>query len=574
MEPKLPAMHVAKIERRHGERVYVSYLVRRSVREGKRVRHETVANVSRLPREAIQVLRRVLAGEPLVAAGEALAIERSLPHGHVAAVLGTLRALGLERLLARERSRERDLAVALICQRLLCPGSKLAATRQFRLTTLGEELGVGGAGEAEVLAALDWLGERQERVERALARRHLAPGGFVLYDLSTSYLEGTKCELAGLGYSRDGKRGTLQIAYGLVCAPDGRPVAVEVHPGGVHDHETLPTAVERVRQRFGIERVVFCFDRGMVTHAHIEMLRRRGVGWISALRAKQVQRLARAGELQLSLFDELSLVEIESADFPGERLVVCRNPLVAAERARKREALLQATEALLDEIRVRVERGTLQGRAAIGLTVGAVANRYRVKKHFELAIEDERFAFARKQAAIAEEAALDGIYVLRTSVAAGELAAPAIVRGYKQLARVERAFRTLKAPELELRPVYHRLAARVRAHVFLCMLAYYLAFELEQRLAELLFKDETPLPSLDPVAKAQRSPAANAKAQSKRTASGLPVHNFTDLLAALATLTRNRIRLHGADTSFDQLAEPTPFQRRALELLALNPRRL
>ncbi|MEX2612534.1 MAG: IS1634 family transposase, partial [Gaiellaceae bacterium] len=468
------AVHVATVKTRYKERTYVSHLLRRSYREGGKVKHETLGNLSHLPEGVIELVRRALAGEELVPVGEAFQIERSLPHGHVAAVLGTLRALGLERVLGRERSRERSLCVALVCQRLLRPGSKLAATRQFALSTLGEELGVEGASESELLAAMDWLLARQERIERALARRHLSPGGLVLYDLSSSYLEGRCCPLAELGYSRDGRRGKLQITYSLTCSPEGRPVAVEVFGGATHDDATLPQAVARLRQRFGIERVVFVGDRGMITQAGIETLAEHGFGWISALRAKQVQRLAREGELQLSLFDERSLAEISSASFPGERLVVCRNPHVASERARKREDLLRATERELAKVAHSVEapRGRLQRAPAglIGERVGRVVNRYKVAKHFALTIADGRFAYARKQAEIATEASLDGIYVLRTSVAAEELAAPAVVRAYKQLAKAERAFRAMKAPELEIRPVHHRLEQRVRAHVFLCML--------------------------------------------------------------------------------------------------------
>jgi len=572
------AVHVATVRTRYKDRVYVSHLLRRSYREGGKVKHETLGNLSHLPEGVIELVRRALAGEELVPAGEAFAIERSLPHGHVAAVLGTLRALGLERLLGRQRSRERDLCVALVCQRLLRPGSKLAATRQFALTTLGEELSVEGASEAELLSAMDWLIARQERIERALARRHLSPGGLVLYDLSSSYLEGRCCPLAELGYSRDGRRGKLQINYGLTCSPEGRPLAIEVVRGGLHDDATLPSAVERLQQRFGIERVVFVGDRGMITQAGIETLTEHGFGWITALKAKQVQRLAREGALQLSLFDERSLAEISSDAFPGERLVVCRNPHVAHERARKREDLLRATERELAKVVRSVDgpRGRLHGAraGAIGERVGRVCNRYKVAKHFTLRIEDGHFEYGRREEAIAAEAALDGIYVLRTSVAAAELAAPAVVRAYKQLAKAERAFRAMKAPELEIRPVHHHLEQRVRAHVFLCMLAYYVQFELEQRLAPLLFADEAPLAPADPVAPAQRSQAAKAKAQSKRTAEGFPAHSFPDLLTALSTLTRNRVRLRGAQASFEQLAQATALQSRAFDLLEVNPSRL
>ncbi len=572
------AMHVVTIKRRHGEREYASTLVRRSIREGKRVRKETVANLSRLPVEAIEAVRRVLAGETLVAAEDAFQVERSLPHGHVAAVLGTARRLGLERLLGRERSRERDLCLALVCQRLLRPGSKLSATRRFGLSTLGEELDVQGAGEAELLSAMDWLLPEQERIEAALARRYLTEGGLVLYDLSASYLEGRKCPLAALGYPRDGKKGKLQIQYGLCCSPEGRPVAVEVFDGKIHDDKTLPSALRRIKRRFGIERVVVCADRGMVTEANIETLREHGYDWITALRSPQVQALVETGALQLSLFDETNLAEIASERYPGERLVVCRNPQVARERARKREALLAATEQELAKVRSSVDnpRGRLHGKPAglIGERAGRVCNRYKVAKHFQLTIEDGRFAYARDEQAISEEAAVDGFDVLRTSVADDALTAQAVVRAYKLLAHAERAFRAMKSPELEIRPLHHRLEERVRTHVFLCMLAYAVRFEMEARLAPLLFTDDSPLAPADPVAPAQRSPAAKRKAGTKRTEDGLPVSSFRDLIDALATLCQNRIRLHGSQASFDQLTEQNDLQQRAFELLELNPNRL
>lgn len=571
-------MHVATIKRRHGDREYTSTLVRRSIREGKRVRKETLANLSRLPAEAIDAVRRVLAGETLVAPGEAFQIERSLAHGHVTAVLGTARKLGLERLLGRERSRERDLCLAMVCQRLLRAGSKLSATRQFGLSTLGEELAVEGASEAELLAAMDWLLGEQERIEAAFARRYLRPGGLVLYDLSASYLEGRKCELAALGYPRDGKKGKLQIQYGLTCSPEGRPVAIEVFDGKIHDDKTLPSALERLKQRFGIERVVVCGDRGMVTEANIETLREHGFDWITALRSPQVQALVEAGDLQLSLFDETNLAEIASERYPDERLVVCRNPHVARERARKRAALLAATETELAKVKASVEnpRGRLHGKPAglIGERAGRIVNRYKVAKHFQLTIEDGRFAYTRNEQAIKDEAALDGFYVLRTSVGGDELTTQAVVRAYKLLRHAERAFRAMKSPELEIRPIHHRLEDRVRSHAFLCMLAYTIRFELEQRLAPLLFTDDTPLAPTDPVAPAQRSPAAKRKAANKQTDDGLPVSSFRDLLDTLATLCRNRIRLRGTDAAFDQLTEQNELQRRALQLLELNPNHL
>jgi transposase len=565
-------MHVAKIERRHGARIYTYWLVRRSVREGKRVRHETVANVSKLQAAAIEALRRALAGETLVAAGELFATERSLPHGHVRAVLGAAQRLGLPRLLDRAPSRERSLALAMIVQRVLAPGSKLACTRQLSQSTLAEELALGEVDSDELYAALDWLLQRQERIEARLARRHLAEGTLVLYDVSSSYFEGRTCPLAQLGYSRDRRRGSPQIVYGLVCEPEGRPIALEVFAGAVHDDKTLRSQVEKLRRRFGLKTVVFVVDRGMITEANLEALRgEAGVAWISALKAPQVKKLVKEGALQLSLFDELNLAEVESIDYPDERLVVCRNPLVAEERRRKRDDLLQATEALLSPIKARVEAGTLRGAAAIGLAVGEVANKRKVKKHFQLEIEDDRFDYHRKQEQVDAEAALDGFYVLRTNVPGEQLSGPEVVRSYKALAQAERAFRTLKGPELELRPIHHRLEQRVRAHAFLCLLAYYLEWHLRKAWAELLFDDERPPLPDDPVAKRERSPEARRKASSKRTATGETCHSFRTLLAELALIVRNTNRVHGSQATFDTVTQSNDAQARALQLTELLP---
>ncbi len=560
-------MHVATIRRRHGERVYESHLIRRSVREGKRVRHETIANVSSLPPAALEALRRALAGQVLVDAAEAFEVERSLPHGHVSAVLAACRRLELARLLDRAPSRERSLVVAMVCQRLLEPGSKLACVRALAQSTLAEELEVGGASEDELYAALDWLSERQERIEDRLARRHLHAGESALYDLSSSYFEGRTCPLAALGYSRDGRRGTLQIVYGLLTDQAGRPVAVEVFDGSTHDHQTVPGQLDKLKHRFGLSELVLVADRGMVTRANLDKMRQsHGIDWITALKAPQVKRLARTGAFQPSLFDEQDLAEITSQDFPGERLVVCRNPLVAAERARKREALLAATEADLAPIRERVERGSLHDAAEIGLAVGEVIKRHRVKKHLALEIADARFDYQRKNEQIAAEAALDGIYVLRTSLAAGRLDTADVVRAYKQLKEVERDFRTLKGRELEIRPIHHRLEQRVRAHVFLCMLALYLEWHLRQAWRELTFHDEQPPRQADPVAKATRSPAARRKAQTKTTSAGQPAHTIRSLLAELRLQTRNTIRIGDSPASFTKHTTPTPLQAHALDL--------
>ena len=573
MAKRTGVVHVSTTRRHYKGKVYETTLLRRSYREGGKVRNETVGNLSHLPPEVIAAIRAMLAGRALVDLDADLAVERSLPHGHVAALLGVLRALDLERLISRQRCRERDLVVAMVCQRLLAPGSKLSATRRFAQTTLAEELGLGAVGEAELLAAMDWLLARQERIEGSLARRHLAGQGFALYDLSSSYLEGRCCPLAALGYSRDGVKGKPQITYGLTCSPEGRPVAIAVHEGNVADAQTLPAAVAALRERFGIEQIVFIGDRGMVTQAHAATLKAAGVAFVSALRSPQIRRLLAAGDLQLSLFDETDLAEIISAELPGERLVVCRNPALAAERARKREALLAATEAELAKVTAMVEgpRGRLRGAdaGAIGERVGRVINRYKVAKHFAVEIGEGRLAWRRKRAQIAAEAALDGLYVLRTTCPPEQLGSAAVVRAYKQLKMAERAFRTMK-DALEIRPIYHHLEGRVRAHAFLCMLAYYVAFELAARLAPLLFADETPLAPVDPVAPAQRSASARAKAGSARTREGLPASSLPDLLAELGTLCRSELRIGGAEQTFTRLTKMSALQERAFELLGIR----
>ena len=517
-------------------------------------------------------MRAGLRGEPVGALADAFAIERSLPAGHVHAALAMAGRLGLARLLDRSPSGERDLVLAMICQRAIAPASKLATVRAFGQSTLAEELGVADADEDDLYAAMDWLLDRQQRIEDRLARRHLVDGELVLYDVSSSYFEGRCCELAALGYSRDGRRGTRQIIYGLLCDKPGRPICVEVFGGELHDDKTLPSQIAKLKDRFGRSRVVVVSDRGMVTKANLELMRNAdGIDWITALKAPQIQKLARDGALQLSLFDQTNLGEITSPDYPGERLIVCRNPLVAAERARKREELLQATERGLAEIAQRVERGTLRGADQIGLAVGPALKRYKVKKHFGVQITDTTFTYERKTEQIETEAALDGIYVLRTSVPDSELATGEVVRSYKNLEQVERAFKTFKGPELEIRPIHHHLEDRVRAHVFLCMLAYYLTWHLRHAWAPLLFKDEHPPVQPDPVAKANRSAAAQRKARTKRTSAGEPCHSYKSLLAELATLTRNTIRLPGANATFHKLAQPTTRQARALDLAERAP---
>jgi hypothetical protein len=559
-------MHVVTTCRRVGEREYTNTLLRRSYREDGKVKKETLANLSRLPPEAIDAIRAVLRGEVLVGAEQAFEIERSLPAGHVQAALLMARRLELGRLLDRTPSRERDLVLAMVVQRAICPASKLGTVRALGQSTLADQLGVAGADEDDLYAAMDWLYERQERIEDRLARRHLKDGELVLYDVSSSYFEGRCCELAKLGYSRDQKRGSPQIIYGLLCDKPGRPVCVEVFSGELHDDKTLPSQIAKLKDRFGLSRIVVVSDRGMVTKANVELLGAADVGWITALKAPQIQRLARQQELQLSLFDQTNLAEITAEEYPGERLVVCRNPLVAAERARKRAELLEATEHGLDEIARRVERGTLTGADQIGLAAGPALKRYKVRKHFEVTITDTTFTYRRKTEQIEAEAALDGIYVLRTNVTDSELDTGEVVRSYKALEQVERAFRTFKGPELQIRPIHHHLADRVRAHVFLCMLAYYLTWHLRHAWAPLLFADEQRPVGPDPVAKAVRSLAAQRKALTKTTSAGERVHSYKSLLAELATLTHNTIRLPGTAATFDKLTRPTDLQARALDL--------
>jgi Transposase DDE domain len=565
-------MHVVTNTIRRGDREYSSTLLRRSYREGGKVKKQTLANLSHLDAELVELIRGFLRGERYVELGAAFQTERSLPAGHVNAVLAMARKLGLAGLLDRERSRQRDLALALICQRVLCPESKLATARALSRSTLASELGLEGADQDDLYAAMDWLYERQQQIEDRLARRHLRDRELVLYDVSSSYFEGHTCPLAQLGYSRDGKRGTLQIVYGLLCDRDGRPIAVEVFEGAVHDDKTLPAQIEKLRGRFALNEIVVVADRGMITKANIETLTEtEGVDWITALKAPQVKKLVKDGDLQLSLFDQQNLAEITSQQYPGERLIVCRNPLVGAERTRRREDLLQATERELAAIAERVNNGTLGGSAQIALAVGPALKRYRVKKHFELQITDDSFTWKRKTDQIASEQALDGFYVLRTSVSAETLPTTEVVRSYKQLKEAERAFKTIKGPILEIRPIAHRLEDRVRAHVFLCTLAYYLTWHLKQAWAELLFKDEQPPTQPDPVAKATRSPEAERKARTKRTSRGEPAHSLRSLLEELKTQTRNTIRVHGSPATFDQLTTPTELQTRAHQLIEQQP---
>jgi Transposase DDE domain len=557
-------------------------LLRESYRAGGKVKKRTLLNLSDWPADRIAGFKMLLkGGTVLPQEQQAITIIRSLPHGHVAATLGTARKIGLDRLLGPDGNRCRDLILALVVGRLVAPGSKLAAARALSPDTasssLGEELGLGIVDEDELYTALDWLAVRQPVIETVLAKHHLTGGALVLYDVSSSYLEGRCCPLAQFGYNRDRKRGKLQIVYGLLCAADGCPVAIEVFEGSTADPMTLASQVSKLKERFGLDRVVLVGDRGMITQARIsEDLRTAGLDWITALRAPAIKALRDAGALQMSLFDERDMASITSPDFPGERLIVCRNRTLAAERARKREALLAATESDLARIAAAVarRRQPLQGAAEIGLQVGAVLDKHKMAKHFALEIADSRFAFARKTAEIAAEAALDGIYVVRTSLPAARLDDAATVRRYKSLSLVEHAFRCLKTVDLQVRPIYHWLADRVRAHVFLCMLAYYLEWQMRQRLAPMLYddadKEAAEVLRASVVAKAERSPAALTKQTTGRTEDGLPVHSFRSLMADLATLARNTlVTAIDPQRSFTLTTRPTPLQQKALDLLAL-----
>jgi hypothetical protein len=568
------AMHVARVRRVHGEREYVSVLLRQSYREGSSVKHRTLASLTALPETVIDAIERSLRGERLVPAEAALRIRRSLPHGHVAAVLGMLRSLGLPALLDRRPSRMRDLAIALVAGRLIAPASKLATAALLGQSTLGACLGVEGADENELYGAMDWLLARQARVERALAARHLARGSLVLYDLTSVYVEGSHCPLARHGHSRDHRPDRPQIEFGLLTDSRGCPVAVEAFPGNTADPATVEAQIEKLRDRFGLTDIVLVGDRGMLTSARIERLREiGGIGWVSCLRAPAIRGLVEAGDLQLSLFDERDLAEITSPEFPGERLVVCRNPALAAERARKREALLVATEKALGTVAGMVGRGTLRTAAAIGLRAGRVVNEKKMAKHFELEVADGRFAFRRRTDAIAAEAALDGLYVVRTSVPAERLGTSAVVETYKRLSAVERDFRALKGDDLAVRPIFHWREDRVRAHLFVCFLGAYVRWHLEAAWAPLLYRDEAPRVRTDPVAPPERSVEALAKERNHRTPDGLRAGSFATLLAELATLTRNRVVPVGADerAAFDLPSEPTPLQARAFELIGVSP---
>ena len=567
-------MYVAVIPNRKSP---PAILLRESYREGARVRNRTLANLSHWPAAKIEALRALLRGQPVAASAPAFEqsfeIIASRAHGHVQAVTAAMRRLGLSSLLAAKPCRERDLVSAMVAARIVSPHTKLATTRWWHTTTLAEDFGVADASEDDLYAAMDWLLARQDTVQKKLASRHLREGGLVLYDLSSSYFEGATCPLAKLGYSRDGRKGMLQVNYGLLTDARGCPVAVSVHEGNVADSQTLMPEVKRLRENFGIEQLVMVGDRGMISKKAIaEMRETEGIGWITALKSASIRTLVEQGNLQMGLFDARNLLELSSPDYPGERLVACRNPELAKLRAHKRKDLLAATERSLDKIKARVDAGKLTGQDDIGVRVGKVVNQYKVAKHFSLAIGEHTFTFARKHEGIAAEAALDGVYIIRTSVLAAQMDAPQCVRNYKALANVERAFRSLKTVDLKVRPIHHRTADRVRAHIFLCLLAYYVEWHLREAWRELMFADtdQQAKATRDPVAPATRSASAQAKAATHRLIDGTPTHSFSTLMAELATIVRNTCRTPKAGPeapTFAVLTMPNTKQQRAFELI-------
>ena len=570
------AIHVVTTQRHDKGRVYTNHLLRRSFREDGKVKNETLGNLSHLPDAVVDLVRRALRGEAFVPVGERFEIVASRPHGHVEAVLRAMRRLDFASLLGSRPCREADLVMAMVAARIVAPHTKLATTRWWHTSTLAEALDVAEADEDDLYRAMDWLLQRQDGIERKLAARHLSSGGLALYDLTSSYVEGHCCPLAARGHNRDGKKGKLQVNWGLLSDRRGCPVAVSVFDGDVGDSTTFLPQADRLRQQFGLRHVVLVGDRGMICKAAIEELRRQRFGWITALKSSQIRALIDDGALQMGLFDERNLFEIEHPDFPGERLVACRNPELARRRAAKRAALIAATTAELDKVRDMVARRTLKGTADIGVRVGRVLNKYKVAKHFELKIDDASFSFAVRHDKVAEEAALDGLYVIRAGVGRRLMSADDTVRNYKTLTAVERAFRSLKTVDLKVRPIHHHLADRVRAHIFLCMLAYYVEWHMREAWREITFADEDQhaRQTRDPVAPAQRSDAALKKVETHRLADGSQAHCFHTLLAALATVVRNTCRVPGdrSAATFDVITTPNNLQRRATDLIdAIEP---
>lgn len=578
MPSRTGTARVVTTKRIYKDKVYCTHLLRRSYREDGKVKNETLGNLSHLPEALIDIIRRSLQGETFVPVSQAFEVVRSRAHGHVQAVALAMQRLGLASVIASQPSRERDLVLAMVAARIVQPDTKLATCRRWHCSSLAEDFGVTDATEDDLYAAMDWLLARQDAIEHKLATRHLREDALVLYDLSSSYFEGSTCPLAKRGYSRDGRPGTLQVNYGLLTDARGCPVAVSVFEGNTSDSLTFLPAVQRVRERFGLQQVVMVGDRGMVSQKAIDELRDQGgIDWITALKSVSIRGLVEQGHLQLGLFDQRNLAEITSPEYPGERLVACRNDALAQLRAHKRESLLQATEALLAQVLASVQAGRLTGQDKIGVQVGRVINRHKVAKHFELSIAETTLGWARRQDAIEAEAALDGLYVIRTSLEAQRMDAPSCVRSYKALSNVERAFRSLKTMDLKVRPIHHRLAERVRAHILLCMLAYYVEWHMRQAWAPLMFADtdQAAKATRDPVAPAKRSAAAQRKAQSKVIDDGQPAHSFATLMAEMATIVRNTCRTPSADPdapTFELLTTATAHQQRALALIqAIRP---
>ena len=578
MPARTGTAHVVTTKRIYKDKVYRTHLLRRSYREDGKVKNETLGNLSHLPDALIDIIRRSLQGETFVPVSQAFEVVRSRAHGHVQAVALAMQRLGLASVIASQPSRERDLVLAMVAARIVQPDTKLATCRRWHCSSLAEDFGVTDATEDDLYAAMDWLLARQDAIEHKLATRHLREDALVLYDLSSSYFEGSTCPLAKRGYSRDGRPGTLQVNYGLLTDARGCPVAVSVFEGNTSDSLTFLPAVQRVRERFGLQQVVMVGDRGMVSQKAIDELRDQGgIDWITALKSVSIRGLVEQGHLQLGLFDQRNLAEITSPEYPGERLVACRNDALAQLRAHKRESLLQATEALLAQVLASVQAGRLTGQDKIGVQVGRVINRHKVAKHFELSIAETTLGWARRQDAIEAEAALDGLYVIRTSLEAQRMDAPSCVRSYKALSNVERAFRSLKTMDLKVRPIHHRLAERVRAHILLCMLAYYVEWHMRQAWAPLMFADtdQAAKATRDPVAPAKRSAAAQRKAQSKVIDDGQPAHSFATLMTEMATIVRNTCRTPSADPdapTFELLTTATAHQQRALALIqAIRP---
>jgi transposase len=577
MPKRTGAAYVVTTTRRHKGRVYHSHLLRRSYRDGKNVRNETLGNLSHLPDSVIELIRGSLKGETYVSVAQAFEVTTSRAHGHVEAVAETMKKLGFAALVASKPCHERDLVLAMVASRILSPNTKLATTRWWHTTTLAETFNVADATEDDLYAAMDWLLERQDKIQKKLAARHLKKGGLALYDLSSSYFEGTSCPLAKLGYCRDGKKGVLQVNYGMLTDQRGCPVATSVYEGNTSDPETLMPEIHRLKDSFNIDAFVMVGDRGMISQKSIDESREQdGVDWITALKSGAIRALIEDKTLQPDLFDDRNLFEFTSPGYPGERLIACRNPELAKLRAHKRQDLLAATEKDLAHVQAMVESGKLKGQDKIGVRVGRVINKYKVAKHFVLDIQDQSFSYKRKHDSIAQETALDGIYVIRTSVTTDRMDSAECVRSYKLLANVERAFRSLKTIDLKIRPIHHHLANRVRAHIFLCMLAYYVEWHMREAWRELMFADEDQeaKKTRDPVAPAKRSEAALRKANRKHLDDGTPVHSFSTLMADLASIVRNTCRTPGANdcaSTFQVTTTASPYQQRAMDLINSIP---